>query len=393
MGLGLTFADSFAHYNNAGIPLKWDSAGGALEADPAHLRLGGPQSLRIQQSDSPSKLLGGSGYTVIGVAWQADVLSGEVIFEQWAITSLSPAPPERQLFLVQNANGSISLWAGNDPSPTLIATSAAGVLTAGPWWYIELSSELGIFGVPQCAVTITSAAGVAVEVINTTGFATTQILWDTLLWGGPTAPHHAWLDSFYFLSSWDGLGDPTAVLGAPKIYGQCVPIADGVGYQGVYLPPQPGPFIDGPAAPWFPQVNGIPQDTSTFILENEVFVDGLEQSFPIVGRAFQVDVSSIPLGSQIAALQVTIFYSFMSGETTPFNGAPACMLGYTGQTQYDFSTGGGGAPFVDTPNLVLPYRFYEFGFVLNPQTVLAWQLPEFTGTTALQFGPWVGEPS
>ena len=83
--MDLQFADSFAHYDNAGIPLKWDSAGGSIETGSTHLRMGGPQSLRIQAGDSPSKNLCGSRYTVTGFAWQTEVLSGEVIFEQWEI--------------------------------------------------------------------------------------------------------------------------------------------------------------------------------------------------------------------------------------------------------------------------------------------------------------------
>src|ERR1035437_4874677 len=270
MGLNLGFADSFAHYDSAGIPLKWDSAGGSIETGSTHFRMGGPQSLRIQKGDSPSKLLFANGYTVTGFAWQTEALSGEAIFEQWAIALVDPAPPdgqlflihnadgsihreilppERQLFLIQNADGSISLWSGNDPTPTLIATSAPGVLTVDTWWYIELSSELGLERTPQCAVTITDVAGNPIQVISTSGFTTTQPNFDTILWGGPTTPNYAWIDSFYFLAGWDGLGDPTAVFGAPKIYGQCIPISDGVPYAGAFSPPQPIPFPDaGP--PW-----------------------------------------------------------------------------------------------------------------------------------------------
>jgi hypothetical protein len=354
--------------------------------------MGGPQSLRIQKGDSPSKLLFANGYTVTGFAWQTEALSGEVIFEQWAIALVDPAPPERQLFLIQNADGSISLWSGNDPTPTLITTSAPGVLTVDTWWYIELSSELGLMGTPQCAVTITDAAGNPVQVINTSGFTTTELSFDTLLWGGPTTPNHAWIDSFYFLAVWDGLGDPTAVLGAPKIYGQCVPILDGVPYAGGFNPPQPIPFPDtGP--PWFSLVNSIPQDTSTFMLENEVIVVGVEQGWPIQGRGFPVDVSGVPVGSPIAALQLSILYSFMGGETVAFQGAPGYMIGYTGQLSSTFSRVGGGVVLADVPNIVIPFRFNEFGFILNPKTGLAWDLTEFTGLTALQFGPWVGEPS
>ena len=390
--MDLQFADSFAHYDNAGIPLKWDSAGGSIETGSTHLRMGGPQSLRIQAGDSPSKNLYGSGYTVTGFAWQTEVLSGEVIFEQWAVASVDPAPPERQLFLVQNADGSISLWSGNDPTPTLIATSDPGILTVDTWWYIELSSELGMLGTPQCAVTITDAAGNPVQVINVTSFTTTQTTFDTLLWGGPTTPNHAWIDSFYSLAFWDGEGDPTAVLGAPKIYGQCIPISDGVGYIS-FNPTQPGAFIDGPSAPWFPQVNEIPQDTSTFIEQDEVIEDGVEAGWPFAGRSFKVDVSAIPPGSPIAALQTVILYSSMGGEAGPFPGEYGAMVRYTGQPDNWFqSRGGRGAPY-GFPYVIDPYRFSEFGYMLNPITNLPWDLTEFTGSAALQFGPWLPEPS
>jgi hypothetical protein len=392
MGLNLGFADSFAHYDSAGIPLKWDSAGGSIETGSTHLRMGGPQSLRIQKGDSPSKLLAANGYTVTGFAWQTEVLSGEVIFEQWAVALVYPSPPERQLFLIQNSDGSISLWSGNDPTPTLIATSAPGVLTVDTWWYIEFSSELGLMGTPQCAVTITDATGNSVQVINTSGFTTTELSFDTLLWGGPTTPNYAWIDSFYFLSVWDGLGDPTVGLGAPKIYGQCIPISDGVPYAGGFNPTQPVPFPDtGP--PWFSLVNSIPQDTSTFMLENQVIVDGVESGWPIQGRGFPVDVSGVPVGSPIAAVQLSILYSFMGGETIAFQGSPGHMIGYTGQSGPDFSRGSGNSVYASIPNIVIPFRFWCFGFILNPQTGLPWDLTEFTGSTALQFGPWVGEPS
>jgi hypothetical protein len=129
------------------------------------------------------------------------------------------------------------------------------------------------------------------------------------------------------------------------------------------------------------------------MLENEVIVAGIEQGFPIQGRGFPVDVSGVPAGSPIAALQLSILYSFMGGETVAFQGAPGRMIGYTGQSGTDFSRASGNSVYAYIPNIVIPFRFYEFGFILNPKTNLPWDLTEFTGSTALQFGPWVGEPS
>jgi hypothetical protein len=381
MGHALSFADSFAHYDNAGIALKWTTGGGAISTSPLHLRMGGPQSLRIQAGDSPTKTLGGSGYTVIGVAWQTDVLSGESIFEQWA-------GPDRQLWLRQNADGSISLMSG---VATLIATSAPGVITVGPFWYIEMASQLDPgFATVQAVVIVTSAAGVAVEVINEVGFATSQVTWDTLKWGGPAAANFAYLDSFYFADTWDGIGDPLAGFGAPKIYGSSVPLSDGVPYVGVFFPPQPVPFPDtGP--PWWSLVNAIPEQTATFMLQNEVIVLGVEQGWPIVGRGFPVDVTAVPLGSTIAALQVCILYSFAAGDAVNFQGAPGRMIGRTGQSGVAFDKLAGNPVLASSPNGVLPFAYFTFGLSLDPQTGLAWSLPDFTGPTALQFGPYVAE--
>jgi hypothetical protein len=129
------------------------------------------------------------------------------------------------------------------------------------------------------------------------------------------------------------------------------------------------------------------------MLQNEVIVDGVEDGWAVQGRGFPVDVSAVPIGSPIAALQLSILYSFMSGEAYTFNGYPGHMIGYTDQAGIDFSRAGGNALLIDPPNIVIPFRFWCFGFILNPQTNLPWDLAEFTGLTALQFGPWVGEPS
>jgi hypothetical protein len=226
MGLQLLFADSFAHYDTSAIGLKWDTAGGSIDTSPAHVRTG-PQSLKIQAGNSPglSNRLQNAGfaYCTLGWAWQTQSLAGETI-----VKLIDSGSGDLQIFLVQNADGSLSLWSGT-PN-TLLATSAAGTITVGPFWYIEMAVILrALYQTPQVIVTVTSSpGGVANQVINFTGVPISQGHWDTLEWVGPSGANFAWIADFYALGRWDGSGDPLSVLGAPKIYGLNVPSGDGL---------------------------------------------------------------------------------------------------------------------------------------------------------------------
>jgi hypothetical protein len=227
--MATVFCDSFAHYDTAGIPLKYSTAGGAIENNPAHIRTG-PQSLRIQSGDAPSiinfKLPADttvvySAYPpqysnfAVGVAYQAGALNGNVV-ELWLNLNLAPAPAERQLFIRLNANGSVSLMTG---AATVLATSAAGVVTAGAFYYYTLTADL----VADTAVlNVTDSLLHSTDVISISGFATSRQHVDSVVFGGPAGPDHGWVNDFYF----QDLSDASSPPFAPNIYA-VVPTSDG----------------------------------------------------------------------------------------------------------------------------------------------------------------------
>ena len=390
MAVFLLFADSFAHYDTS-FGLKWSSPGGAFETDPAHIRTG-PQSLRIQDGDSPSIVNfayptnvlndvgqgpgpGGNVRFVTGFGWQTSSLAGETICELWAYWDIDGAVllpvPLRQFFLVQNANGSISVWTGNAGGETLIGTTSAGVLTVGPFWYIEFSVNMLT---NELVLTVTGAANVATQVLIASGYTTTENHADRFFWGGPSGLDSAWVSDFY-LARWDG--EAPAVAGAPKIYGEVVPISpDGLGRLGASVSLAP---FNETAAPFFSQVNELPQDTADYIGREDV--DGF---FPFtMGQAFVYDVSSVPDGSEVFAVQAVHMWSMghdIDGNVpapTPWAG-----VGGTGINDYVFSQGKGG--LVDSSFLFLTYPFDT-----NPVSGLPWSLDDFSGPDAMQIGPGV----
>ena len=403
--LGLNFVDGMQHYDQAGLPLMWavpsyvvpaPSNIGTVDTNPAHARTG-TQSIRLQAGDAPVKQFSGLGNAVVGFGWRTESLAGETIFELWNYLSTGGLP-ERQLFFVQNANGSISLW--SDPGPTLLATSAAGVLTTNAYYYLEIYTQLltGYILPVQCFLTVTpDATGTATQVINETGFTTTQSSWDTLIFVGPSGADFANIADFYEQDSWDGLDDPLAILGAPKWY-MGVPIADGLDYVAVFVPAQTV-YWNGTAAPWFSQVNIVPEQTATYVYR---FDNGMPlpdiSGWPYGGLTYSLDVSAIPPGSSLCGVAVVALLAAAAADASlpdaevsiltgwsNFKGSPANTarnLG-SGLVQYDISPG-------DPP---VPFAYKVTGSTQNPLTLAAWQLSEFTGPTAVQLGTITQEPA
>jgi hypothetical protein len=299
--------------------------------------------------------LDGTGYAVVGFGWQTDTLAGETI-----CSLIDSGSGDTQLYIVQNADGSLSLWSGL--GPTLLGTSPAGTITAGVFWYIELNTQLllGYVGPVQAILTVTTNAapgqGIATQVLNVTNFATSQQSWDTLTWGGPVAPHHAWVADFYCMAVWDGFDDPLSVLGAPKIFGQCVPQADGLDYVVSNTIGKTEAF-PGTGAPWWSQVNGIPQSTAAPIFETDESVSspGTIGGWIDCGQGFQFDVSSVPVGSVVAAVQATILYAATAGDNRN-QSALAVLLHYTGFPPSDF--GGTQMEVINlAPNTSIPFAY------------------------------------
>src|SRR5216683_2540990 len=102
MAVSLTFADSFAHYDNTA--LKWSTGGGVFETNPAHVRTG-LQSLRVTLGNAPKITnfdypVNSSAATifqptryVVGMGWQTSNLNGDTIFELWALRDIDGSTP------------------------------------------------------------------------------------------------------------------------------------------------------------------------------------------------------------------------------------------------------------------------------------------------------------
>ena len=379
MALELFFVDSFSHYDDSGIPLKWDSAGGTL--DTAVTRTG-PQSLRIQSGDSPTKLLDVAGYFVTGFAWQTSVLGGETICTMTDTTS-----GDIQITLAQNADGSISAFT---TGAVLIASSAAGVLTTGVFWYIEIAGNLNTgIGATQLQVTVTSSpGGVAALVINATGFVPSQTSWNQLTFGGPTGANHAWLADFYHESVWDGNGNPLAVIGAPKLYGLSVPMSDGLDHVGINNVGKTV-ALDGTSPPWWSKVNEIPQTTVAPVLDTDNSPGGT--GFVFCGQCFTFDVTSVPALSQIAFVVLTQLYAAVAGSTGPNN----CNFGgiaYKTGDPTNFWRGNANFVINLSPGQSLPFQYVEVIYRLNPIANnfagAPWNLSDLIGPQAIQLGPY-----
>jgi hypothetical protein len=334
MGLTLLFADSFAHYNQAGLPLKWAQSG-TLDNTVART---GPQSLKFQSTTAPSLPCEiGAGAGTFGFAWRTGSLAGETVLSM--VNTFAPVTTE--LYLVQNANGSISLFLG---SGALLATSAPGVLTLNTWWYIEVGTMLNPqFGTPQCIVTVTGPSGVATQVINVSGFSTPDVAFQSVQFSGPGGANFAWIADLY-VAQWDQQGiNPFATFGAPKIYGLCPPTADSSGYVGYNTVGKTIPFPGNPA-PFWSQVNTIPQNTNIGMYETDNNPGGI--GWIVCGQGFNFDLSAVvpPNSSIVAAQLVALVAAAADDPSLPGKGPNYSILGgmasFNGPNPFNLPIGG-----------------------------------------------------
>lgn len=386
MGLQLIFADSFAHYDQAGVGIgKWDVPGGKIETDPSHVRTG-PQSLHISAANAPSltnRLRStGFSYCVLGFAWQTSSLAGETICQ-----CVESSSGDVQIYLVQNADGSLSLWSG--APDTLLATSAPGTITTGVFWYIELSVYLDSYlQQPQVIVTVTSSpGGVATEVINVIPVTTSQGGFNEWSFIGPAGD--AWLADVYVLGQWDGNGDPQAVMGAPKWYGLNVPVADGLDYVSYNTVGKTTCFNES-VPPLYPQCDSIPQDEALYLTESDHNPIG-QPSWVVAGQAFDVSSVGVPAGSIIAAVQEVVLLDAGAGTNANVT-AVSGFVGYDGGSYpANFTTMGIGDGLGLSSGQMLAWSYFLFAATQNPVTAADWDLAEFGA--GLQFGVLFGEPS
>lgn len=364
MGLQLKFGDTFDHIDTDGIALKWTTGGGAINTDPAHTRMGGPRSLQIGPGDSPT-ITAGDNATTIGFGYQVESITDAVLFELWADVSIAPAPPELQISLRMNSDGSLTLLAGG----VEVVSSVPGVLVGGVAFpYIEVVINLFTGLGNSCLVRVTGGDGLWDDVINTSAFATSQIFWDTLFWVGPITP--SYIADFY-VSRWD-LSDPSTY-GAPLGYGVIPPIVDG-------LNETPGVDPAFVTPPLFPRVDSIPETLTPVMTSNHV------EAIGSLGCGFIFDVTSVPTLAEIAALQVCMLCHFTRDDILqdwpPFWGS---MVSFTGDL--DGSVQINASQAIDNGSLDIGPVFYLCPADLNPKTGDAWSLPDFSGDTALQLGP------
>jgi hypothetical protein len=309
------FADSFAHYDTAGLALKYSTVGGSIQNNPAHVRTIQPapalsQSLQIQAGDAPTIInlqcpadttatySGPPQYYnfAVGMAYQTGALNG-TIFKLWRNLNIAPSPPELLLYLVLNADGSLSLFTDGG---TLLGSSAAGLITVGPFYYITFSADIAGFSESTFATVnvINLSTLVGSDVISVTGFVLADTFVDEFDFGGPVGPDYAWVNDFYF----QDLSDGSTVPLFPNIYA-VAPNADGTALN-IW------DFIT--IGSWQPVgsshialVNPIPQDESQGIqwLATPRYAPSPPNFINEVGETYYFDVSGLPDGRPIQCIQ------------------------------------------------------------------------------------------
>lgn len=368
------FCDSFSHYNTAGIALKYSTAGGSIQSDPAHVRTvqtapALSQSLEIQAGDAPSII----NFTLppdtaqaysfaeffynfaVGLAYQAGALNG-TIYQLWRNLTNAPSPPELLLYLVLNADGSLSLFTDGG---TLLGSSAAGVISAGNFYYITLSADIGGFSEPTFAtVNVATSANVATNVISVTGFTLADTFIDSIIFGGPIAPDHAWINDFYVLDLSDGSTVPLA----PNIYA-VVPDGDGTALN---------IWDNVTVAIWEP-VSGTHYNLCDSIPPNES--EGLQflaspQYAPTPGyfidscsQTFNIACAGLPDGRSIGFIQAVFLMNY---ETSISGVGPV-------HPQVYFQHNSDGTPYLGPGSQItarpgMPYLFMPFPYSADPFT-------------------------
>jgi len=263
--MSLLWSDSFANYDTATIGDMWTTPGGAIVA--THVRTG-TQSLRIQAGDAPSltdiSTINGLQEATLGAAFYFEALNGDLF------TLVDGA--DRQVFLTLNPDGSITASTGT--IPTVLGTTAPGVITAGTFWYIELQTliDTGLTGYVKVQVT-NLGTNVSTVVLNLTGIATssTSIQFTGFSLGGPAGPDFAYVNDLYladrapFTPNNDFLGPVQIVYLSP--------ISDGLQSPRVPL----GTGWEPIGFPHFSLVNEIPPDGGVTKLQfDSTGADGTE---------------------------------------------------------------------------------------------------------------------
>jgi hypothetical protein len=375
------FCDSFAHYDTALIPLKYSTAGGSIQSDLAHVRTiqtapALSQSLEIQAGDAPSIInftlpaditqaysFANQYYTFsVGMAWQAGALNGH-LFDLWRNLTVAPTPPELLLYIVLNADGSLSLFTDGG---TLLGSSAAGVITAGTFYYITLSADIGGFSESTFAtVNVTDSSNVSTDVISVSAFVLADQFIDSIVFGGPASPDHAWVNDFYV----QDLSDGSAVPLAPNIYA-CLPDAVGTALS-------LWDFLT--VGPWQPNlndfslINSVPPDESTGIQWNLGYLAG--QQTAEAAETYNFGCAGLPDGRSIDFLQVLLLYEYQLQLLPPISTILYPAIFFQENSDGTAWSGAYGGPNIPpgTPFVYIPFPNTVDPVVGNPWTIADWK--------------------
>lgn len=375
------FCDSFAHYNTAGIPLKYSTAGGSIQSELAHVRTiqtspALSQSLEIQSGDAPTIInfslpadtaqaysFASQFYNfAVGLAYQSGALNG-TIFELWRNLTISPSPAELLLYLVLNADGSLSLFTN---SGTLLGSSGAGVITAGVFYYITLSADiLGFSESTFATVNVTDSLNVSTNVISVSGFVLADTFIDSIVFGGPVSPDHAWINDFYL----QDLSDGSIVPLAPNIYA-CLPDAVGTALSG---------WDFSTFGPWQPNsndfalVNAVPQDESTGVQWNVGYL--AEGQTAQTAETYNFDCSGLPDGRDIDFLQLMLLHEYLLVLDPPVSTSLKPGIYFQQNGDGNVWTGASASANIPpgTPFLFIPFPNSVDPVVGNPWAISDWK--------------------
>ena len=129
--MALMFIDSFDHYDT--LSLKWSDGKTAI------INLGGVASRTgigccVCFPFGPQLNFVAISSCVMGTAYKTQTLSGDII----GVISGTGVFATKQVRLRMNADGSVSVLAGNDPFPNVLGTSSPNLISVNNYAYCEM---------------------------------------------------------------------------------------------------------------------------------------------------------------------------------------------------------------------------------------------------------------
>jgi len=232
--MALLFWDSFDHYATANILEKYQYMSGALQEIGAFGRYG-TNGLRVTRNTTTLSSVRGpiKGYpqtVTVGFALYIEALSGTDPGEMMRFYDSG----ETQFCVTVTAGGAVEARRPNFAG-ALLGTSAAGVIAAATWYYIEIQATIdNVAGAVEVRVT---DAGVETTVINVAGVdtqGTTHAYVSAFSLGGDGVQAGTYVQRFDDLYVLDGTGAQcNDFLGDTRI---CCLAPEGVGTHADWTP-------------------------------------------------------------------------------------------------------------------------------------------------------------